>query len=254
MVTMVFPLAIAASGLVQSVATDTAYAGSVSVTVPGCVVHGDDLVGWWRADGDLSAAIGPDGSGSVAFARGLIGNALDFDGSSAVTAEGVTAVSSGVTVDAWVKPSGTGRVEALVSRWDFSSTDDSAHSYALLLLPGGTLLWLTDDTSTRRPLTLAARSSNLGDGRYHHVAATWDDKVAAVYVDGVAIATSPSQGGELNPATTTPVRIGTIFGNGDPFAYKGIIDEPAIARRALDPVEVEALVGAGPNGKCTARR
>ena len=74
----------------------------------------------------------------------------------------------------------------------------------------------------------------------------------ALYVDGFPIGSKPSQGGILNPAASTPFRIGSKVGIGDPLYFAGVIDEPAVYRRALTAIEVDDLVAAGPNGKCTA--
>ena len=45
----------------------------IIVTVPGCVVDPADVIGWWRGNGDLTAAIGPNLTGSANFASSIIG-------------------------------------------------------------------------------------------------------------------------------------------------------------------------------------
>ena len=222
---------------------------AIIIIVPGCVIAPADVLGWWRGDSTV-AAIGPDLTGTVASAPGLFGQALTFDGTSVASVDAFPIVSTGVTVEAWVKPIQTETIQTLFSRWDFPSTDDSARSYALFLLPGGRLTWSTDETSTRRPEEPSIVTPQLFDGDYHHVAATWDQSTVAVYVDGVSVLTVPSQGGVLNPAVTTQFRIGSKAGAGDPFAFQGLIDEPSVIRRALTATEVINLRNAGPNGKC----
>jgi Concanavalin A-like lectin/glucanases superfamily len=228
-------------------------ADGITVIVPGCVIDPNDIIGWWPGQDNLVAAIGPDLTGAVGFNNGLIGRAIALNGSNTIGAIGLETVSTGVTVEMWVKPTNlgfTGRTQALIGRWDFPSTDDSARAYALLLDPYGNLIWTTDETSTRRPDELRVPAPQLFDGEFHHVAATWTPTVTNIYVDGFLAANKPSQGGVLNPAATTPIRIGSTTGIGDQFQFDGIIDEPAIIKRALTAAEIDELVGAGPNGKC----
>jgi len=222
---------------------------TIVIIVPGCVVDPADVLGWWRGDSTV-AAIGPNITGTVVSAPGLFGQAFTFDGSSVASVDAFPIVSTGVTVEAWVKPTQTDTIQTLFSRWDFPSADDSARSYALFLLPDGRLIWSTDETSTRRPEEPSVVAPLLFDGDYHHVAATWDQSTVAVYIDGVSVLTVPSQGGVLNPAATTQFRLGSKAGTGSPFAFQGLMDEPSVIRRALTATEVINLRNAGPNGKC----
>jgi hypothetical protein len=151
----------------------------------------------------------------------------------------------------WVKPVATGRVQALASRWDFPSHDDSARTFALWIEPNGDLTWSTDETSTRFPEELRVATPQLFDGNFHYVAATWSAAQFAVYLDGALLATKPSQGGTLNSAISTPVRIGSKSGLGDELRFTGIIDEPSLWKRALSSAEVSAIYASGAVGKCS---
>jgi len=222
----------------------------IIVIVPGCIVDAVDIIAWWRGNGNVAATIGPDLTGSVAFAPGIIGQGMQLDNGDVLSVDAFPEVSTGLTVEAWIQPNDTGGVQTIFSRWDFPSTDDSARSYALFLEPGGRLVWSTDETSTRRPEEASTIVPLLFDGDFHHVAATWTSTTLAIYVDGTAILTVPSQGGVLNPASSTQFRLGSKSGLGDPFFFDGIIDEPAVIGRALSATEVSDLVDAGPNGKC----
>ncbi len=224
----------------------------VIVVVPGCVVDPGDVIGWWPGQDDLGAAIGPDLTGSSGFGNGLFGRGFSLTTTSDLTAVGADTASAGVTVEMWMKPTapGSGRTQALVTRWDFPGTDDSSRSYALMLDPLNHLVFMTDEASTRRPVEVRAPVPQIYDGEFHHVAATWDAQQITIYLDGFPVVSVVSQGGVLNPASSTPIRIGSKSGLGDAFRFEGVIDEPAVIRRALTAAEIESLVGAGPNGKC----
>jgi hypothetical protein len=222
----------------------------IIVIVPGCVVSPPDLIAWWKGEGNLAAEVGPALAGSAAFQPALIGQGLLFDGANTLAVTGFPTVTTGLSVEMWIKPLANGLVQALASRWDFPGTDDSARTFALLLGPRGQLIFDTDETSSRRPEELQAIAPELFDGNFHHVAATWNQTVIALYVDGSPIASKASQGGILNPASATAFRLGSELGIGDQFHFSGVIDEPAIVQRALTAAEVTAIVSAGPKSKC----
>jgi len=156
-------------------------------------------------------------------------------------------VSTAVTIEAWVTPVRNLRVETIAARWDFPSTDDSARTFALTLQPGGRLVFETDETSTRRPEVLSTTLPQSVDAAPHHIAATWDRNRITLFVDGIEVASKRSQGGTLNPASTTPVTIG---GQVRGFAASSVIDEPTIYSRALTASEVTAIHQADLAGKC----
>lgn len=243
-------LALSAVVLGSGVSASAPRPAQIIVTVPGCVVDPADVIGWWRGNGDLTAAIGPDLTGSATFAPTFLFQGFTLDGTETLATDALPAVSSGVTVETWLKPNAIGTTQAILSRWDFPSTDDSARSYALFLDPSGRLQWTTDETSTRRPQELSVAAPQLFNGRFHHVAATWDRSSMAIYVDGTLAISGPSQGGTLNPASTTQFRLGSKSGTGGQFGFVGLLDEPSVIRRALSATEVRDLVDAGPNAKC----
>lgn len=243
-------LAVLSSGLLTAEISRDQADAAIIITVPGCAVDPGDVIAWWKGEESLVAEIGPDLTGTVAFANSIIGRGMQFDGTNLVGADTFPIVDTAVSLSMWIKPVDTGQVQELMSRWDFPSTDDSARSFDLLL-SGQNVVWSTDETSTRRPEELVAAAPQLFDGEFHHLAATWNSRTMAVYIDGLPVASKPSQGGVLNPATTTPFRLGSKVGAGNPFHFAGVIDEPAVIKRALTAAEVYALYGAGPKGLCT---
>src|SRR5205085_5880600 len=88
------------------------------------------------------------------------------------------------------------------------------------------------------------------DGRFHHVAGTWDGATVAFYVDGVLQGSMPLTTPQNN---TRDLNIGFVWGGGTPQRFfSGIIDEVTIYNRALGAGEIRTISGAGPAGKCAA--
>lgn len=174
---------------------------------PPCVASPTGVIGWWTGEGNLTAVVGPTLVGTPAYVPGRVGNGFAFDGSTALRTATLPTVSSAVTFVAWFTPVSNQRVQTIAARWDFPSRDDSARSFSLAL-QDDRLVFETDETSTRRPEVLTATVPQIYDGAAHHVAATWDPARITLYIDGTQVATRRSQGGTLNPATTTAVIIG----------------------------------------------
>jgi subtilisin family serine protease len=211
------------------------------------------LLGAWKGDGAVTAQTGPALAGTSGFAAGEVGQGFAMDRTSSLSTAAVPVVSSGLTFEAWVKPTQTpGVVQTIASRWNFPSTDDSSRTFALVLSPTGDLEWDTDETTLRRPVQLVGSAPQIFDGFFHHVAATWDVNRIALYVDGVEVASTISQGGALNPNTATTFRLGgqSHGGNGDQFPFTGVIDEASVWSRALSATEITSIVNAAGAGKC----
>lgn len=221
----------------------------IVVTVPSCVVDVSDVLGWWKGEDDLEAEIGPDLSGQTAFVDGVVDRAFSFDADSAASASTFPAVSSGLTVETWVRLQDLGQTQGLVSRWAFAGAE-GVSAFALVTGANQSLLWLTDETSTRRPVEAVAVVPQLFDGLFHHVAGTWSPAAITLWVDGVEVLTRASPGGVLNAADGTPFRLGATSQPGGPMLLTGALDEPTVWGRALDPGEIVAIHGAGPTGKC----
>jgi hypothetical protein len=224
-------------------------AESVTVTIPGCVVQPADILGWWRGEDDLLAEVGPDLSGSTGFENGVIRRGMTFDGTGTAAVDGFPAVSTGVTVEAWIRPVVTGQIQSLFSRWTWVGGEND-DAFALFIGPNSDLFWTTDEITTRAPESLSVPVPQLFDGWYHHVAATWDATTMTIYLDGLPVGSKRSQGGVLNAAPTTQFRVGSSSGPGAPFTYQGGIDEPTVYGRALTAAEIDGIVAAGPKAKC----
>jgi hypothetical protein len=220
---------------------------------PGCVIDTTGMIGWWEGEDDLAARVGPALVGTVGHADAVVRRGMSFDAGSRVGATALPTVTDGVTVEMWVRPGAIGelgRTQTLAGRWDAPGVDDTSRSYLLTIGPDAKLVWSTDEVTLRRPVDVVATVPQLFDGGFHHVAATWTPALVVIFVDGVQVASVASQGGVLNPAATTPFRLGSKDGLGDPFSFEGIIDEAAVFGRALSGAEIAAIHGAGAAGKC----
>jgi len=216
-----------------------------AATAPCASVNPTGLLARWKGEQSLAGSTGPSLTGTPTYGTAEVGKGFSFDGSASLSIGGFPAVSTAVTVEAWVKPT-TLPAWTIISRWDFPSLDDSARAFDLTLLGNSILVWSTDETSSMRPKELRAAAPQLLDGTFHHVAATWTTSSMVIYVDGAAVASSPSQGGTLNTAAGVPFRLG----GGGPFVFSGVIDEPSVWSRALSASEIASIADAGPLGTC----
>jgi hypothetical protein len=130
-----------------------------------------------------------------------------------------------MTLEAWVKPEGTGwRTVALKER------------------SGGLSYAMYSSTDTNRPsaeiktnaTTETRGSSVLPSSTWSHLATTFDGATLRLYVNGTQVS-SRNRSGKLN-ATTGALRIGGNAIWGEYFA--GIIDEVRIYYRALTAAEI----------------
>lgn len=128
------------------------------------------------------------------------------------------------TLEAWIKPDVMG--DRGIIGWGPWGKQSQVN--ALRLMGNGQIrhYWWGND--------LDVNVGNLADGKWHHVAATFDGKTRRVYVDGVL------KGSDVPPAHKLPVvakniRIGST-NNGEFF--KGGIDDAAIWSRSLSQEEI----------------
>ena len=164
------------------------------------------------------------------------GSALTFDGSGGrvQVARSASLEPTTVSVSAWVRRSGTpGAFKYLVAK---GATGCLAASYGLYTGPDGGLMFYvaSDGYSFART---ADTGGGLWDGRWHHVAGTYDGRNARLFIDGTEVSTGSSVTVPIDYDTTTTgdAGIGGYLGTCDLF-YTGDIDQVALFSRAL-PVD-----------------
>ncbi len=170
-------------------------------------------------------------SGATRSASGRNGGALSFDGSNdLVTVPDANALdlSTGMTLEAWVKPS------ALGTMW---------RTVLIKERPSGLQYALYAGTDTSRPSANvftndeyeARGTAGLTLNAWSHLAATYDGSIVRLYVNGTQVATRTAGGGAMG-ASTGALKIGgnAIWGEW----FSGLIDDVRVYNRALTAPEI----------------
>ncbi|MCW2922495.1 MAG: hypothetical protein JWL76_2369 [Thermoleophilia bacterium] len=211
---------------------------------------GTDVAG--GGGGSIASLAAPnDASWDVANAQSGFGQVLDLDGDDVATPP---AASSSLdldtfTVDAWVRLDAlTGAVGTDDVILDKRTAADATNVRLAVRRTGASTGVVTADISTggagvSLPAALLG-TSNLNDGRWHHVAYVVDSgpadpsKVQTVYVDGVAEATGTFSGNVDNPAVA--VAIGGTASLGE--FLDGQVDDVRISAVARSAGELRGYV------------
>lgn len=200
----------------------------------------NNLQGHWTLD-DGSGTVADDSSnnnldgvlvnGPVWRQLGLIGGALEFDGSNDyVEVSSVPQGWSSITVAGWVK-NDTGAdstTNDIVSRWDFPSS----RSWVLTHHKNNQYFWEINGKG-------AISGGTVGTA-WTHVAGTYDaaSGVMRLYVDGVQVASQSGLSGAL-PNSTANLIIGSQADGNNYF--DGVIDDVRLYDRELTSPEIAAL-------------
>ena len=169
-------------------------------------------------------------SGAAWNASGRFGSALSFDGVNdwvTVPAASSLDLTSGMTVEAWVRPS-------VLGGWRTAVFKER---------PGGPVYGLYADQAGGRPLGQvyigsernAVGTSSLPLNAWTHLATTFDGSVVRLYVNGVLAGSSSSSGSMT--ASTGVLRIGGNSVWSEWFA--GLIDEVRLYSRSLTATEIQ---------------
>jgi PKD repeat protein len=181
-------------------------------------------------------ASGAGNSGSISGASwnasGRYGWALSYDGSNDwVTVAGSASLdlSSGMTLEAWVRPTALGQWRTVLLR-----EQTGFYTYALYAdtgsgQPSGNAVVGGNDSDVRAPTPVPLNA-------WTHLAATYDGAAVTLYVNGAQAGQQPAAGAIASG--TGPLRIG---GNAIwPEWFQGLIDEVRIYNRALTPSEIQS--------------
>jgi len=175
--------------------------------------------------------------GDTKFVDGKIGKALEFDGSGdVVMGDFPMAFTDEITMEAWFKVAGTGTGSPRIV--ELSSVSTSSATHCLAYDTDGTVrAWLDAAGSDDRITTLDDDPTTYNDGAWHHMALTFDDPNAILYMDGVPKDTSSTACSDLDDSVY--ILIGSIHpGYGGSHAFDGKIDDVRIYNYARTAAQV----------------
>jgi len=196
-----------------------------------------DLVGAWLFDeGRKDVALDASGNkndgkiNNAGVVDGKYGKALEFTGSNSnveITHAAVLSVEK-FSLMAWINvPGFTGGWQTIITQ----NTDGPTRNYGLFINDGSGLIHYSF-TSGKAWQSFNAKS-NVVNGQWRHIAATYDKTVFKCYVDGVVDGQTANT---LKPDTAqTLITIGSWIGGG---WLKGKIDEVALYNEALSEAQV----------------
>ena len=167
-------------------------------------------------------------SGTTWSAAGKYGNALVFNGTSALVRVPNAAslqLTTGMTLEAWVNPAAvTNTWRDVIYKGDDNYYLEGTSAQGQTPAMGGTF--------SPNPLNAA---SALTANAWSHLAGTYDGATMRLYVNGVQAA-SRAQTGAI-ATSTNPLQVGGdgIYGQ----FFQGMIDEVRIYNRALTPAEIQ---------------
>ncbi len=130
--------------------------------------------------------------------------------------------STALTLEAWFKllnPAGS-------STFIAKPGPDGQSGYTLQLSGNGSILAFGVNTKLSATIFASVTAESLSNGRWHHVAGTYDGNVARIYLDGALLA-SGTLGVTLGTSSTDSVIIGEGF--------DGVLDEVRISSTARQP-------------------
>jgi hypothetical protein len=140
-----------------------------------------------------------------------------------------------LTLECWVRPWRIARRSGLLTQLDVPG----ACGLGLFLEAGGAVsFYLGDGARFREDILHATAAGAVRPRRWHHVAATWDGKEKAVWIDGKEAGRWAFSGPAA--AGPSPLRLGAFAEEGRAAGFlDGDIAMPAIHARALDAAEVD---------------
>jgi hypothetical protein len=217
-------------------------------------VHAADpnLLAWYKLDdGSGSSATDSSGNGhtgtlvnSPQWTSGIVGGALQFDGSSNyVTVPSSPDVGGGsFTLTAWINTTNSGVDQKFIDKWN----DNSGNFQFSFQVFHDQHLWLSI-RQTSGVEAIASGTTTISPNRWYHAAAVADAvaKTMTIYVNGVAetLQANPGWDGTVQ-SVAMEMNIGRKCSVFDYF--KGRIDDARVYNRVLSQAEVQALVAAAP--------
>lgn len=207
-----------------------------------------DMAAWWPGNGTTVERVARHDTSllnGAGFASGIVAQGYAFDGvNDLATAPAHVDLdvgqAAGFTVELWFKPNDVRDTPLLI--WH----DGQRSGCSILIRDGGRYAADFIDTTGRDMLVQSNQITQVGV--WQHVAISYDKSTGfgRVYKNGVLVAAT--QLGNFTPQTAWDVWIGGQPNSSNRY-FNGVIDEPAIYRRALRADEIAALYATGALGK-----
>jgi hypothetical protein len=160
---------------------------------------------------------------------GRFGSALTLDGASGMVTvpdDSTLRLASGMTLEAWVRPSALSNVSSILTK-----DQTSGFSYSLLANTAANVPSANVFTTSA---LAAAGPASLALGTWTHVAETWDGSTVRLYIDGAEVANQPAAGSLA--ANAGQLKIGGSSTAGQFF--NGLVDEVRVFNRARTAAEI----------------
>jgi len=181
-------------------------------------------------------------SGATWTPNGKNGGALDFDGTNdSVSIPGTTstlAMTTGMTLSAWVKPRDIAGLNQQIIGRDSLSLGGSAWSLnadSASQKPGFTVFAQNPSTGTTTSGT-ASGTAALTNGDWAHLTGVWTGSIMSLYVNGTLVGFGSVSGNVVN--TGEAIKIGGTSVGGVAKYFDGLIDDVRIYNRALSSAEI----------------
>ena len=200
------------------------------------------LVGWWKLD-ETSGTVAADSSGygnngtvggTAQWVQGIMGNALNLNGSSYVAIDGVVNDITGtnITLSVWIKTTSS-------SEGNVFAANDASSGYALMFGIQGSNPYRWDGAD-------AQYAPAVNDNQWHMLTLVRNGGTGTIYVDGTLRATWASS---FTWTGITRWSIGQEWDDANPSDfYTGAVDDVRIYNRALTPADILKVMKGGDAG------
>ena len=193
-------------------------------------------------DGHLGLTAGAD-SADPAWVPGVAGWGLRFDGQDTVVLPDSAALEpASLTIEAWVRRLGTPGAYAYVLSKGSRACDFS--SYGLYTGAGGGIAFYVSDGSGY-VVSPAATPAKVWDGRWHHVAGTFDRRSERLYLDGIEVAHGTANDHPIQYGLQSKSPYIGSYGGSCRLGFTGDIDEVQVWNSSLTAAQM-AVAGRTP--------
>ena len=231
---------------------------TLTITPPVCVEPPFGIVAWWLGGGNAVDIVGGNNGvlmNGVGFINALVGNGFVFNGGTSYVQLPPNLFpfpnAHPFSIELWFETAAGGVILAQQAGTPFNSLGDGWVPDMYVGIDGNLYVQMFWDGAFDQIST----STPVNDGKFHHLAVTYDGVNEVVYLDGAAI-------GALALAYSTytsnfSCQFGTGYtqywpaGNGGWYSFNGIIDQPTLYTTALTAAQIQSIYNAGSAGKCT---